>query len=200
MAMEPQVDLFDTSVRESHEWVEDVMRETGLDQRYALQALRAVLHAIRDEVSVRQSGHLAAEMPTLIRGMYFEGWEPGRPPPTNHSPETFIERVRSQLSGYDRGLDAAQIARAVFRVLERRMPVPAAKIKHALPRELRTWWPTTIAEETVERHSRLVAEERVATYEALHAECGHERGAPMAPHQNRAPGEQHRGGPLPNMM
>jgi hypothetical protein len=46
----------------------------------------------------------------------------------------------------------------------------------------------------------LVAEERIATYEALHEESGHERGAPMAPHQNRDPAEQHRGGPLPNTM
>jgi uncharacterized protein (DUF2267 family) len=200
MAMETRLDLFGESVRESHDWVEDVMRETGLDQRYALQALRAVLHAIRDEVTVRQSGHLAAEMPMLIRGLYFEGWEPGRPPPTNHSPERFLERVRSQLAAYDANVDPAKIVHGVFRVLERRMPVPAAKIRQALPRELRAWWPTTIAEQTAERHAQLVAEERTATYEALHAESGHERGAPMAPHQNRAPGEQHRGGPLPNMM
>lgn len=198
MAMQTQVDVFGPSVRESHDWIADAMRETGLDQRNATQVLRAVLHAIRDEVTVRQSGHLAAEMPTLIRGLYFEGWEPGRPPPTNHSLERFIERVRSQLSGYDG--DIVQVVRGVFRVLERRMPVPAAKIKQALPRELRTWWPTTIAEQTAERHERLVTEERIATYEALHAECGRERGAPMAPHQNRAPGEQHRGGPLPNQM
>ena len=200
MAIEPQLDPFGESVRASQVWIEDVMRETGLDRRAAMQALRAVLHAIRDEVTVRQSGHLAAEMPTLVRGLYFEGWEPGRPPPTNHSPERFTERVRSELARSGLDVDGAAIVRSVFRVLERRMPVPAAKIKQALPRELRAWWPTTIAEQTAERHSHLVAEEREATYEALHAESGHERGAPMAPHQNRAPGEQHRGGPLPNMM
>jgi uncharacterized protein (DUF2267 family) len=200
MALETQLDLFDESVRESHDWVEDAMRETGLEQRVALQALRAVLHAIREEVTVRQSGHLAVEMPTLIRGLYFEGWEPGRPPPTNHRSDHFIERVRSEFAESGANVDVAKIVRGVFRVLERRMPVPAAKIKQALPRELRAWWPTTIAEQTAERHAKLVAGEREATYEALHAESGHERGAPMAPHQNRAPGAQHRGGPLPNMM
>jgi hypothetical protein len=38
-----------------------------------------------------------------------------------------------------------------------------------------------------------------SAYERLMDEDGHERGgAPLAPHQNRLPGEQHRGGPLPN--
>ncbi|HKU67434.1 MAG TPA: hypothetical protein VJP85_06655 [Candidatus Baltobacteraceae bacterium] len=34
--------------------------------------------------------------------------------------------------------------------------------------------------------------------ERLQDEKGTEREAPMAPHQNRPPSEQHRGGPLPN--
>lgn len=198
--MEERIDLFDVGVRESQDWIQDVIRETGLDQRRALQALRGVLHAIRDEVTVRQSGHLAAEMPTVIRGLYFEGWDPSRPSPMNHSPERFIARVRSQFLDQQGALDYGHIVQGVFRVLERRMPVPTARIRAALPRELRGWWPTTIGEQTAERHARLDAEERTATHEALHAEDGHERGAPMAPHQNRPPGEQHRGGPLPNMM
>jgi hypothetical protein len=31
-----------------------------------------------------------------------------------------------------------------------------------------------------------------------HDEWGHEKGEPLAPHQNRAPKDQHKAGPLPN--
>lgn len=37
-----------------------------------------------------------------------------------------------------------------------------------------------------------------SAYERMWAECGHEKGAPLAPHQNRTPMDLHRGGPLPN--
>ncbi len=196
-AAQPAITVFDTSVRESHEWFADVMRETGLDEQRALSALRAVLHALRDEMTVRQSGRFASEMPALVRGLFFEGWDPSRPA-ADHDLAGFLARVRAQLPADD-GFDYLGLTRAIIRVLERRMPVPSTQIKRALPKELRALWPTSEAEETAERHARLVAEEGIATYEALHEERGTERGAPLAPHQNRPPSLQHRGGPLPNI-
>ncbi|MGZ3504617.1 MAG: DUF2267 domain-containing protein [Vulcanimicrobiaceae bacterium] len=200
MAADSHVELFDKTVQESHGWLQDVMQETGLDRYYSLQALRGVLHALRDEITADQSGHLAAQMPTLIRGLYFEGWDPSRAPAVDHDREHFIDRVRVYFLGYDAELDYPRLIRSVLRVLERRMPAVMSKVKRTLPREIRSLFPGTVGEQTAERHAQLAAEERIATYEALHAEAGHERGAPMAPHQNRPPGEQHRGGPLPNRM
>jgi hypothetical protein len=74
------------------------------------------------------------------------------------------------------------------------------KVKRMLPGELHMLWPSTGAERTLEREERLATEQRLAVTEALHADSGHERNAPLAPAQNRAPGERHRGGPLPNTM
>jgi uncharacterized protein (DUF2267 family) len=199
--MESNVGVFDASVRESNGWLEDVMRESGLDERQALIALRAVLHAVRDATTVRQSTYFVAEMPALIRGIYFEGWDAGRAPATDHDSRSFFARVRSALGdlGSD-DRDVARIARAVFHVLERRIPEAATKIKRMLPRELHELWPSSVAHDVAERKVRLAGEEKLATLDRLHAEAGHERGAPLAPHQNRLPGEQHRGGPLPNTM
>jgi uncharacterized protein (DUF2267 family) len=197
--MSTQTDLFDASVRESRDWVQDVMAATGLDEAGALTALRAVMQAIRDEMTVRQSSHFASEMPALVRGFFFEGWDAGRPPRVTHSVQHFIEHVCAQFADRGEG-ECAGIVRAVFGVLERRIPDAAERVKRMLPRELRGLWPDSVAEHVRERKERLQDEERLSTYEALHAEAGHERGAPLAPHQNRPPGEQHRGGPLPNMM
>jgi uncharacterized protein (DUF2267 family) len=194
-----QIDTFDAPVREAHAWLGDVMRETGLDEQRALAVLRGVLHAIRDEITTRQSGRFASQMPALIRGLFFEGWDPGRPA-AEHDVARFIVRVRSYARVDDGELDYVSVARNVIRVIDDRMPAPSAQIKRTLPKELRQLWPASLAEETAERRVRRAAEEQVAAYEALQEERGAERGAPMAPHQNRPPAEQHRGGPLPNVM
>jgi uncharacterized protein (DUF2267 family) len=41
----------------------------GEDRECAYRALRAVLHALRDRLTVDVSAKLAAQLPTLIRGV-----------------------------------------------------------------------------------------------------------------------------------
>jgi uncharacterized protein (DUF2267 family) len=43
-------------------------------------ALRAVLHALRDRLTVAETAHLSAQLPMLIRGIYFKGWDPTKVP------------------------------------------------------------------------------------------------------------------------
>jgi uncharacterized protein (DUF2267 family) len=67
------------------------------NQSYA--ALRAVLHALRDRLSVDEAAQLAAQFPVLIRGIYYDGWDPSRVPQRMHRDE-FLGRVRREFS-YD---------------------------------------------------------------------------------------------------
>jgi hypothetical protein len=55
---------------------------------------------------------------------------------------------------------------------------------------------TPNVEQNQEERRRAVIDE--VSRENTHADRDTEAGAPMAPHQNREPREQHRGGPLPN--
>lgn len=69
--------LFATTIQKSSEWVHELMRELEIDDpRQAYAALRATLHALRDRLTIQENAQLAAQLPTLIRGMYFEGWKP----------------------------------------------------------------------------------------------------------------------------
>jgi uncharacterized protein (DUF2267 family) len=187
-------------VPDSRRWIAEVVEETGLDQESATQAVRAVLQALRDALGVEQNERLAPEMSPVFRELYFQNWSASRPPPTVADAAAFLERVRERFPNYARAADFGRTVRAALGVLERHMPGPAQRIRHLLPKSIRALWPSTIAEEVLERHEELMAQERDVQRQALHAEDGHERGAPMAPHQNRTPGEEHRGGPLPNRM
>ncbi|MGZ3497782.1 MAG: DUF2267 domain-containing protein [Vulcanimicrobiaceae bacterium] len=143
MASQTQhIPFFDTAAHEAYAWVDDISNETGWnDRHYAFQALRGVLHALRDEITVDQSGHLCAQLPTLIRGIYFEGWDPSRAPAVDRAQEAFVDRVRPYFAGYSESVDLTRAAQAVLSVLERRMPGPMDKIRGTLPKGLRGLWP-----------------------------------------------------------
>ncbi|MFC0531252.1 DUF2267 domain-containing protein [Phytohabitans kaempferiae] len=59
------------------------------------KALRAVLHALRDRLSVDESAQLAAQLPTLVRGIYYEGWQPGQVP-VRMSLDEWLQQVREE--------------------------------------------------------------------------------------------------------
>ena len=39
-----------------------------------------MLHTLRDRLTVDVAAKLAAQLPTLIRGIYYEDWDPSRTP------------------------------------------------------------------------------------------------------------------------
>ena len=68
----------DETVHQTYSWLNEIAGELGADRHGALNSLRAVLHAVRDRLSIDESAQLAAQLPMLVRGMYYEGWDPGR--------------------------------------------------------------------------------------------------------------------------
>jgi uncharacterized protein (DUF2267 family) len=58
-------------------------------------ALRASLHALRDRLTVDEAAQLAAQLPTLVRGIYYEGWDPSRVP-IRMDREQFMQRVHQE--------------------------------------------------------------------------------------------------------
>ncbi len=69
--------VLDTSLQRTHGWLRDIGEELGFDnERAPYAALRATLHALRDRLPVELVAHLGAEMPMLVRGLYYDGWHP----------------------------------------------------------------------------------------------------------------------------
>jgi uncharacterized protein (DUF2267 family) len=135
-----QIPILESSIRETYDWVDRMALELDEEDRhFALQALRAGLHALRDHLTVEQSAHLSAQFPTFIRGLYFEQWTPGVPDPIRNL-DDFLARVAYGLRGYQDRCTPERAARAVFAVLEESLAGSGEKIRQTLPKPIRDLW------------------------------------------------------------
>jgi uncharacterized protein (DUF2267 family) len=136
------LDVFDTTLHKTNSWLNDLMQVLGWQDRHkAYMALKATLHALRDRLTVEEVAQLGAQLPMLIRGFYYEGWDPtGKPLRVRHK-EEFFARIEQEFREDDH-IDPQRVARAVFTVLAKRVSEGEIEdVKHVLPTEIRDLWP-----------------------------------------------------------
>ena len=104
-----------------------------------------MLHALRDQLPVKDAAALGAQLPMLVRGIYYGSWHPGGTPGDAHKPG-FLAHIQETFR-HDQGMDPALVARAVFQVMSKHMSGGEVEsIQRALPEEVRALWqPTTTA-------------------------------------------------------
>ena len=136
------LDVFDTTLHKTNNWLNELMQLLGWqDKHKAYLALRATLHALRDRLTVEEVAQLGAQLPMLIRGFYYEGWDPTGKPLKDRHKEEFLARIEEQFRG-DNRIDPEQVARAVFTVLADRVTEGEIEdVKHILPAEIQDLWP-----------------------------------------------------------
>jgi uncharacterized protein (DUF2267 family) len=136
------LDVFATTVQKTNSWLNDLMQIAGFQDRHkAYMALRAALHALRDRLTVEEVAQFGAQLPMLIRGFYYEGWDPTGKPLKVHDKEQFLAQI-AQAFRDDESIDREQIARAVFALLAKRVSQGEIEdVKHLLPKEIQELWP-----------------------------------------------------------
>jgi uncharacterized protein (DUF2267 family) len=140
------LEVFDKTLQTTHIWLDEIMQSLGPDRKLAWKVLSTVLHKLRDRLPVEVAAHLSAELPLLIRGAYYDQYQPARQP-TRCELDEFIEEVDEWLSD-SRPVDPRDAIVAVFTTLSRHIPRgQIAKVQDALPSRLRAFWRT--AEEGV---------------------------------------------------
>lgn len=115
--MEHRLDVIDRTVAKTYEWLHDVARRSTIedtDVHRSYQVLRAVLHALRDRLEPNVSAHVAAQLPLLVRGIFYEGWEPAHTP-VRMSLSEFLARVAHDAAPMDTD-EAEKAARDVLTV------------------------------------------------------------------------------------
>jgi uncharacterized protein (DUF2267 family) len=133
------LDVFDKTLQSTNIWLDEIMAAIGPDRKVAWKVLSVVLHKLRDRMPVDLSTHLGAELPLLVRGVYYDQFEPSKQP-TDCKLEEFIAEVAEWLVD-TRPVDPRDAISAVFGVLSRHVPHgQIAKVQDALPKDLRNLW------------------------------------------------------------
>jgi len=132
---------FTQSAQQAQQWVNELADYLNWDKRRAYHLLRCVLHALRDWLPQKEMTDLAAQLPVLIRGIYFEGWKPLDTPVWDRKKDDFIARVQHAFSD-DLLNDPEAAVTAVFRLLDRHVSHgEIEEVRNSLKKSLRELWP-----------------------------------------------------------
>jgi uncharacterized protein (DUF2267 family) len=135
-------DPFDATMHKTNEWLAQINERLGWQDRHrAWAALRAVLHALRDRLSVEEAAALGAQLPLLVRGVYYENFQPRRLPVRMRTRQELYERVGHELRGYD-DMQLEEATAVVLDVLCEHISGGEAKhLGRVLPRDLAELFP-----------------------------------------------------------
>jgi uncharacterized protein (DUF2267 family) len=106
-------------VQKADIWINDMAGELGTeDEDRAYSVMRAYLHALRDRLTVEEAAQLGAQFPDLIRGIYYEGWDPSSIPTKYRKLSEFVDRMADETPIND-PRDASKSINAAASVLRR---------------------------------------------------------------------------------
>ena len=90
--MQHVTDPFAHAESTANRWLAVVRERLAAEARYpAYRMVRAWLHVVRDRLTVGAAMDFAAQLPELLRGVYYEGWTPSHVP-TRYEVPGFIAR------------------------------------------------------------------------------------------------------------
>ncbi len=135
--------VFDDTIHTTNVWLKELMGELHFERRDdAYRALRETLHALRDRLPVNTAAALAAQLPMLIRGFYYEGWRPGAGPSDDHTAEEFTDHIQKAFQQTKVQRDPTEIVQAVFALLDKKISQGEIdNVKSCLPAKIRQLWP-----------------------------------------------------------
>jgi uncharacterized protein (DUF2267 family) len=134
------LDVFDKTLQTTNLWLDGIMAELGPDRQTAWHALGAVLRPLRDRLPLDLAAHLGAQLPLMVRGLYYDQWHPASQPERLRTLDEFLGRVGEGLQGI-RPVDVRDAAGAVFRTLSRHAdPGQVSKVIDVLPDEIKAFW------------------------------------------------------------
>jgi uncharacterized protein (DUF2267 family) len=132
--------VFDKTLQTTHIWLDQIMDRIGPDRQIAWKVLSTVLHKLRDRLPAEASAHLGAQLPLLVRGVYYDQYRPSEQPTGCRTREEFVAEVAEWLADI-RPVDPEEAIKAVFDVLSRNIDAgQVEKVKGLLPKAIREMW------------------------------------------------------------
>ncbi len=136
------ITAFDHGPQVVAEWLNEICHDLdwGNQKPRAYMLLRATLHTVRDFLTVDEAVDLSAQLPVLVRGIYFEGWNPSKPVPRPRGKAEFLDRVSAHFTK-EPLVEEEEAVMAVFALLRRKTSEGEIDhIAHSMHKSLRELW------------------------------------------------------------
>lgn len=141
-------DFFRESFRATREWVKTVDEEIGWNsEQYSFAALKVLLQALRDRLTIAEGAELAAQLPLVLQGVFYQNWQPDRIP-VKMDRASFLVSVREAfvlsigLPVEPPKTDATVLVQGVFRALHKKIAEGDIRdVQAVLPTDWEELWP-----------------------------------------------------------
>lgn len=136
------LESIDRTVVLTRAWIDELDTALGWCNRHrSYRLLQAVLHALRDGLAPHEVVTFGAELPQLLRGVYYEGWRPAPTPKRLRGAVDFMAAAKDAFASEAFDLSPETVS-AVFMMLGDKLSDAAGEAVHdALPAEMRPLWP-----------------------------------------------------------
>lgn len=134
------LEVFDKTIQTTNSWLNEITEVLGPDRQLAWKVLSTVLHKLRDRLPVDVAAHLGAQLPLLVRGVYYDQFQPAKQPSSCRDLNEFVAEVQEWLTDV-RPVNAKDAVDAVFAILSRHVPEGQLVIvRNSLPGSMRDRW------------------------------------------------------------
>ncbi|MFB6372497.1 MAG: DUF2267 domain-containing protein [Bradymonadaceae bacterium] len=132
----------DRAVHSASEWLNRLDEKFGWDDKQkTYRACKTVLHVLRDRLPHEETVQLGAQLPMVLRGMYYDGWRPSETPKKIRTEEGFLEAISNEYPGLEQ-VEPSRIAQDVLAMLDEQISAGEMEdVKTSLPKNLRRVWP-----------------------------------------------------------
>lgn len=136
------ITAFTHAAQQAQQWVNELNDDLNWeDKGRAYRLLRSVLHTTRDFLSIEEVADLSAQLPIVIRGVFFEEWDPATAPVWKRKKQDFVAQIASEFENEPlENIDEA--VAAVFRLLDRHISQgEITQVRNSMQKSLRKLWP-----------------------------------------------------------
>lgn len=130
-------ETFDKTLQKTNEILKLIEKKFGWqehrNQSYAL--FRAILTTLRDRLTVDEAVHFGAQLTILLRGIYYEGWDPSVVP-IKMNKEEFLDKIRGHLIFSIEGNFEEMVSFALKTLMSFIGEGEEEKIKSVLPKDI----------------------------------------------------------------
>lgn len=134
------IPILEKNIHQTMSWLYAIEEECNWEednQKRAFATLRVVLHELRDLLPLENAIHLSAQLPLVIRGLFFENWNTHSHSSRKRKKDDFLASISAGLSSYP-DTDVEETVRGALKVLCDRISVgELEKIIKVLPGEIK---------------------------------------------------------------